>query len=83
MGSVSMYLEGPGRVRRPVTLLASEPTQVRPGSSDGIRIAHRRSSEIQMRTLVDDHGNIARQVDYDGYRYKFQGSEMHWDLIVG
>lgn len=83
MSSVSMYLEGPGRERRAVTLLSSESVHLRPGSTDGIRIARRGAIRFQVRTLIDGYGNIAKQIDYDGYRYKFQGSELPWDLIVG
>ncbi len=83
MAPVSMYLEGPGRERRPVTLLSYENVTLRPGTLDSIRLARTGAKRVRIRTLVGGKGNIAKQVDYDGYRYKFLGSELPWDLIVG
>jgi len=39
--------------------------------------------DVEMSTLVDEEGNIARQIDREGFRYRFEGSEMKWSLVVG
>ncbi|MGX9719990.1 hypothetical protein [Stenotrophomonas acidaminiphila] len=38
---------------------------------------------VEVSTLADDAGNVARQVDCEGFRYKFKGSEIPWSLVVG
>jgi len=83
MGSVAMYLEGPGQERRPVKLLSTRTMPVKPGLSDGRRIAHRSSGEIEVRTLIDDEGKIANQIDFDGFKFKYRESEIQWSLLFG
>lgn len=71
-----MYLEGPGRVRREVKIMS---TEVAPASSNP---RHKTMSGSTLITLVDAEGNIARQVDLDGYRFRFDDSEQIWSLAV-
>lgn len=82
MGSVAMYLEGPGQERRPVKLLSTRTMPVKPGLSDGRRITHR-SGEIEVRTLIDDEGKIANQIDFEGFKFKYRESEIQWSLLFG
>jgi hypothetical protein len=82
MEKVKLFLEGPGRQRRLVTLLATESRQVAKGSSDGRRVATPGMNKICFHTMIDEDGNIARQIDFDGYRFKFQGSNLPWDLVI-
>lgn len=80
MNNVKMYLEGPGRERRPVKLVSTEEACIDVfGFTD--HGATRRPVEINV--LADPAGNLARQVDREGYRYKFTGSEVPWALIIG
>lgn len=83
MGSVAMYLEGPGQERRPVKLLSTRTMPVKPGLSDGRRITHRSGGEIEVRTLIDDEGKIANQIDFDGFKFKYGESEILWSLLFG
>ena len=80
MGSVEMYLEGPGQERRPVT---QNSTETMSGHDAGFILGLPVISPIQFNVLVDAKGNHARQVDREGYRYKFTGSEVTWSLSVG
>lgn len=80
MKDVKMFLEGPGRERRPVKLVSTEEITVGTlGFADHGPV--RRPIEINV--LADPAGNLARQVDREGFRYKFSNSEMPWALIVG
>jgi len=83
MGSVAMYLEGPGQQRRSVRILSSQHKRLQPSGADGIRIRHRSISEIEVKTLVDEDGKIAIQADYEGFRFKYPDSEIPWSLVVG
>ncbi|MGE8225368.1 MULTISPECIES: hypothetical protein [Stenotrophomonas] len=83
MGSVAMYLEGPGQQRRSVSILSRQNKRLFTGSVDSIRIKNRSISEIEVKTLVDENGNIAVQSDYDGFRFKYPDSEIHWSLVIG
>lgn len=83
MESVAMYLEGPGQERRPVKLLSTQPMRPRPGASDGKRIMHPKGATVEMRTLIDDQGKIAKQTDFDGFRFKYQDSDIPWNLVFG
>lgn len=82
MADVKLFLEGPGQQRRQVTLLATESRQVTKGSFDGRRVATAGASKVCFHTMIDEDGNIARQVDFDGYRFKFNGSNLPWDLVI-
>lgn len=83
MGSVAMFLEGPGQERRPVKVLSTEQVRLRSGATDGIRIAHPLATQIEVKTLIDADGKIASQVDFDGFRFKYKNSEIPWNLVVG
>lgn len=83
MASVAMYLEGPGQERRPVKILSTQSTRLRPGITDGIRIVHPSATSIEMRTLIDEEGKIANQIDFDGFRFKYRDSEIPWNLVFG
>lgn len=83
MGSVAMFLEGPGQERRPVKVLSTEQVRLRSGATDGIRIVHPLATQIEVKTLIDADGKIASQVDFDGFRFKYKNSEIPWNLVVG
>jgi len=83
MGSVAMYLQGPGQERRPVKLLSMQPRQVRTDRVAGIRVAHGSVPDMEIRTLIDDEGRIASQVDFDGFKFKYRDSEIPWNLVFG
>lgn len=34
------------------------------------------ASEIEMKTLIDANGEIASQVDFDGFRFKYKDSDI-------
>jgi len=38
---------------------------------------------VEVNTLMDGEGNLAQQIDSEGFRYRFNGSELPWSLIVG
>lgn len=80
MGSVELYLEGPGQERRPVTQNSTETVS---GQDAGFMLGVPVIRPIQFNVLVHADGNLARQVDREGYRYKFSGSEITWSLSVG
>lgn len=85
MKSMKLYLEGPGRERRPVKVVSTERKSLktvsdlplRGGKSVGL------DDTVEVKTLMDEEGNLAQQIDYEGFRYKFQGSQLPWSLIVG
>lgn len=78
MKGVKLYLEGPGRERRLVTFDSMETA-----ASIICARGHREAQAVEINVLVDADGNLARQVDRDGFRYKFTGSEIPWALTVG
>lgn len=82
MDKIKFFLEGPGRQLRLVTLLATESRNIVKGSSDGRRVATMGLSDVCFHTMVDEQGNIAKQVDFDGYRFKFHDSNLPWDLMI-
>jgi len=82
LDKIKFFLEGPGRQRRLVTLLATESRNIAKGSSDGRRVATMGLSDVCFHTMVDEHGNIAKQIDFDGYRFKFRDSNLPWDLMI-
>ncbi len=81
---MKLYLEGPGQERRPVRIISTEQSR---SSAMADNSAHRAmvgiDPDIEMNTLMDEAGNIARQTDREGYRYKFEGSDIPWSLVVG
>jgi len=82
LDKIKFFLEGPGRQRRLVTLLATESRNVAKGSSDGRRVATMGLSDVCFHTMIDEQGNIAKQIDFDGYRFKFHDSNLPWDLMI-
>jgi len=46
-------------------------------------LMHGRSGEIEVRTLIDDEGKIANQIDFDGFKFKYRESEIQWSLLFG
>jgi len=38
---------------------------------------------VEVNTLMDEKGNLAQQIDCEGFRYRFKGSQLPWSLIVG
>lgn len=79
MKGLKLYLEGPGQERRSVTFDSLETAASIVGAPD--YGPQPRATEIHV--LVDADGNLARQIDRDGFRYKFSGSEIRWALTVG
>jgi hypothetical protein len=76
---VKLYLEGPGRECRPVSFVSTE--EVRAATLS--RISGRSSEEsVEITLLADADGHLARQIDREGFRYKFDGSDISWSLIV-
>ncbi len=37
---------------------------------------------VDLHVLVDAQGNLARQIDHEGLRYRFSGSNATWVLVV-
>lgn len=85
MKSMKLYLEGPGRERRPVKLVSTERKSLRTVSGLPPRGGKCVGMEdmVEVNTLMDEQGNLAQQIDYEGFRFKFQGSQLPWSLIVG
>ncbi len=44
---------------------------------------HPKGATVEMRTLIDDQGKIAKQTDFDGFRFKYQDSDIPWNLVFG
>lgn len=72
MKGLKLYLEGPGQERRPVTFGSLETASSIIGSPG----QRPEAQAIEINVLVDADGNLARQVDRDGFRYKFAGPEI-------
>lgn len=83
MKGIQFYLEGPGRELRPVTLVSTEMAELRTSGIPGRSRVAAADARIEISTLVDERGNLARQVDCDGFKFKFNGSEIPWSLVVG
>ncbi len=85
MKSMKLYLEGPGRERRPVKVVSTERKSLKTVLNLPLRGAKGvvMDDMVEVNTLMDEKGNLAQQIDYEGFRYKFQGSELPWSLIVG
>ncbi len=84
MKSMKLYLEGPGRERRPVKVVSTEQRSLRtvldiPGKRPGGGM----DRMVEVNTLMDEEGNLAQQIDCEGFRYRFNGSGLPWSLIVG
>jgi hypothetical protein len=80
---IQLYLLGPGQERRPVRHISTELADIK---SMGIPIRSRPAAAntlVEIKTLADDAGNVARQIDCEGFRYKFTGSEIPWSLVFG
>lgn len=81
MKEVKTFLLGPGAECRPVTVLATEKVALdtllchAPNAGAGVL--------VDLHVLVDTQGNIARQIDHEGLRYRFSGSNATWVLVVG
>ncbi|WP_442681854.1 hypothetical protein ACSBPQ_09010 [Stenotrophomonas sp. JC08] len=82
---MKLYLEGPGRERRPVKVVSTERKSLKTVLNLPLRGAKGvvMDDMVEVNTLMDEKGNLAQQIDYEGFRYKFQGSELPWSLIVG
>ena len=85
MKSMKLYLEGPGRERRPVKVVSTEQKSFRTVLEiPGRRLAGIGTDRmVEVNTLMDEEGNLAQQIDCEGFRYRFHGSELPWSLIVG
>ncbi len=85
MKSMKLYLEGPGRERRAVKVISTEQRSLR----TVLDVPGRRASGpgmermVEVNTLMDEKGNLAQQIDCEGFRYRFKGSQLPWSLIVG
>jgi hypothetical protein len=79
MKDVKLYLEGPGRECRPVTFVSTEEVCART-----LVIVNNKAKDerIEINILADSQGHLARQIDREGFRYKFEGSEIPWTLII-
>jgi len=77
---VNMFLQGPGAERRAVSVLATERVPLEtllchaPNAGAGVL--------VDLHVLVDAQGNLARQIDHEGLRYRFSGSNATWVLVV-
>lgn len=84
MQGIKLYLEGPGQERRLVKVISTEQKSLKAVREVPIRWAATSVDvDVEMSTLVDEEGNVARQIDREGFRYRFDGSEMTWSLAVG
>lgn len=84
MQGIKLYLEGPGQERRSVRVISTEHRSLRAAREVPVRWAATGIDvDVEMSTLVDEEGNVARQIDREGFRYRFDGSEMTWSLVVG
>ena len=82
--SMKLYLEGPGQERRPVRLISTEQKSLGAARDHPVRGTMAGfDGKVEMNTLMDEDGNLAQQIDREGFRYKFEGSEIPWSLIVG
>lgn len=83
MKGVQLYLVGPGQERRTVRRIATELADIKTMGIPIRSVPAAANTLVEVNTLADDAGNVARQVDYEGFRYKFKGSEIPWSLVVG
>jgi len=77
---VNMFLQGPGQERRAVTVLATEQVPLETLVSRAVN--GRPGVLVDVHVLVDEHGNLARQIDHEGLRYRFNDSNASWVLVV-
>lgn len=82
MDQIKFFLEGPGRQRRSVSLLATESKTIAKDCTDGRRVATLGLNDTCLLTMIDEQGNIAKQIDFNGYRFKFHDSNLPWDLMI-
>jgi len=75
-----MFLEGPGRLIRKVTPCGLKRDQLRSCRKGRI---NRLADPSEARAVRDSDGNIALQVDKEGWQFRFQGSPFIWQLLVG
>lgn len=75
-----MLLEGPGRLIRKVTPCGLKGDQLRSCHKGRI---NRLADPSEARAVRDSEGNIALQVDKEGWKFRFQGSPFIWQLLVG
>lgn len=80
---VQLYLVGPGQERRPVRRIVTELADIKTMGIPARSAPVAANTLIEISTLADDQGNLARQIDCEGFRYKFKGSEIPWSLVVG
>ena len=80
MKEVNMFLQGPGLERRAVTVLATEQVPLETLVSHAVNA--RPGVLVDVHVLVDEHGNLARQIDHEGLRYRFSDSNAPWVLVV-
>lgn len=74
MNDVQFYLEGPGQELRPVMQVPGQPGHAGTSLPKG---------RVPPRTWMDAQGNLATQIDHEGFRYTFDGSKIPWALMVG
>jgi len=80
MSRTEMFLEGPGRLIRRVTPCDPKKDQLRSCRKGHI---NRLSDPSEARTVRDSEGNVAVQVDKEGWQFRFQGSPFIWQLLIG
>lgn len=80
MEGLKLFLEGPGQELRAVQLDSTETVTLQ---AMGFSASTSMNRPVEFNVLVDAEGNLARQVDREGYRYKFNVSEITWSLSVG
>lgn len=84
MQGIKLYLEGPSQEQRSVRVISTEHRSLRAIREIPVRWAATSIDvDVEMSTLVDEEGNVARQIDREGFRYRFEGSEMTRSLVVG
>ncbi|WP_182334379.1 hypothetical protein [Stenotrophomonas acidaminiphila] len=83
MKGVQLYLMGPGQECRPVRRIATELADIRTMGVPARNAPVAAGTLMEISTLADDEGNLARQIDREGFRYTFKGSEIPWSLMVG
>ncbi len=80
--NVRLYLEGPGQELRPVKLLSTERVDIRTTSIPRKLGLAAENAWVDLNVLVDEQGNEAKQVDAEGFKYRFNGSAIPWSLVV-
>lgn len=83
MTNVQLYLVGPGRETRAVRCISKEFADLKAMGIPNRSAPAAAHTLVEVKTLEDTDGNVARQVDCEGFRYKFTGSDIPWSLAVG